>query len=74
MPLDKVALSTALKAAFQKGAEIEGWTAANAADEIAAAIDDYIRDAEVIDVAVDVSDLSANPIGTGVQSAPGKLN
>ena len=73
MPLDKAELVKALKEAFKAGVDTEGWTADDSAEALATAIDDYVRGAEVIDVAVDVSDFAANPIGQGVQSAPGKL-
>ena len=50
------------------------WTKEKAAEEMANAIDAYVRSAEVIGVATDVVDLGSNPIGTGAQAGVGSLN
>lgn len=73
MPLDKPALTIALKTAFEQGMVQEDWTLDQAAAAMADAIDAYVRTADVVGVHVDVVDAGSNPIGSGTQTGIGGL-
>lgn len=73
MPLDKPALTNALKAAFEAGMADENWTLTQAAQAMADAIDSYVRTADVTGITADVVDTGGNPLGTAVQTGTGQL-
>ncbi len=73
MTLDKNALRDALVAAFEKGMDDPEWSKEDAAQEMANAIDAYVRDADVIGIEVEVFDHAATPIGTGTQLGKGTI-
>jgi hypothetical protein len=52
MALDRSQLKTAIAAVFN-GSKAQGWDTDKVADELAKAIDDYVRQGEVEDVRVD---------------------
>lgn len=74
MPLDKDRLRLALIDAFDAGMSDPDWTKEQTAAALAAAIDEYVRDAGVVDVTVDVVDPGGTPIGTGAQTGVGGLS
>ena len=74
MALDKTLLATALKTAFEAGAQDENWTAQDAADAMADAIDAYVRAAVVAGITTDVVNLGGVLIGHGTQTGNGTLN
>jgi hypothetical protein len=73
MPLDVPKLRQALLDAFGKGMTEPDWSKEKAAQALADAIDAFVKGAEVVGVNVNVVAPNGNPLGTGSQSAPGKL-
>ncbi|HEX4694633.1 hypothetical protein [Sphingomonas sp.] len=73
MALDKSALATALKTAFQAGMDDPNWTLAQAAGAMADAIDAHVRNGELSGIKSDVTDTGGNPIGHAVQTAAVKV-
>ena len=74
MALDKPGLATALKAAFAAGLSDPDWTSDQAADALAAAIDLYVRGADVSGITTTVTPAGGGPvIGQGAQNGPGVL-
>jgi hypothetical protein len=55
------------------GMDDPDWTLAQAAAAMADAIDAYVRTADVVGIATDVTDPGDNPIGTGTQTGTGNL-
>jgi len=73
MPLNKDTLSASLNTLFTN-AEAQNWDKARVASEMAAAIDAYVRAADVVNVSVEVRSPSNVVLGTGTQTAPGKVS
>ncbi len=72
MALDKNDLADRLKTTFKRSKE-EEWSSDQVADELADAIDAFVRGGDVVNVTVDVSDFTNNPIGTGTQTGVGSI-
>ncbi|WP_163993092.1 hypothetical protein [Pyxidicoccus caerfyrddinensis] len=72
MALDKQALATKLKDTFKRAKE-ESWTSDQVADALAAAVDAYVRSAEVVGVRTTVRNPSNVVIGSGTQNNLGNL-
>lgn len=73
MALDKAILAAALKNAFQAGMDDPDWSIDDAANAMADAIDGYVRAADVVNVASDVTNLGGVLIGHGTQAGVGGL-
>lgn len=74
MALDKNLLAAALKTAFEAGLGDPDWSAEDAANAMADAIDSYVRGADVTGITTDVTDLGGTLIGHGTQTGFGGLN
>lgn len=76
MPLDKQKLQSAIQAAFDD-AKKEEWETAQVAAALAAAIDAYVRGAEVqgVKTAVEVQSADGGQVlqGTGTQTGSGRV-
>jgi hypothetical protein len=72
MALDKDKLAASLETLFIS-AERQSWDKAKVAGELAAAIDAFVKSADVVSVTVEVRSPANVVIGTGKQTSPGKV-